>query len=426
LEDFPEVLYFLAQSYGNPHHPCVKVRAPRRGFSNLVISGSDFELMITEDTYNKLLANIGTRLESKKSGVVINETFLSLYLEIEDNGDLIIGDVDYAEGRHMEKPAVPDESQEKESDKTSHGHNKEENIKKAQNYVSSLLNSTFFKSLLEFFDEDPKSILKNKSHKKTIRTVSPYFTPKIVQAMIVGELGFNGEHILIGRGMEKFRHYGGKWVCVEDVLMIWERAGIVSDINFNARVEHSLDSEKFKAVSFTYINQEGKNTRQKILYSTEGIPDKEAKDEGWYRYLKKHNHNVHIFFCEDWSAAAHGYDIVKPALNKICYVLLDKKITRPELSLVRQFRYSGKYRPLYIFDPNILIGHPNPAGENRQQSRNTTIDHRSQGILGLEFLSDLKEAFVGILQKFRGRFLKGCSPKINFPLSPDLAGSAEE
>jgi len=116
LEDLPEVLYCLAQSYGDIHHPGVRVCAPRRGFSNLILFGSKLELKIDEDIYNKLRENIRARLKAVKSGVVVSETGLPLYLEIEDNGNLIISDVDYAERRDMKNPPAQDEVEEKKPD----------------------------------------------------------------------------------------------------------------------------------------------------------------------------------------------------------------------------------------------------------------------------------------------------------------------
>lgn len=223
-------------------------------------------------------------------------------------------------------------------------------IIQAQKYVAQLMNNDFFRSLLEFFKEDSRGILKRK---ELIRTIRPYAGQRMIQAMIVGELGLNGEHILIDKRMEHFRFYPEKWVCVESELMIWERAGIVHDINFNAKVGHGLASEKFKAVSFTYINLEGKETHQKILYSSEGVPNKKAQNEGWYKYIKKHD--IHAFFCEDWRTGSKGYDIIKPALKKNSYVLLDKEIEYPELSLIKHFKFADEnYCPLYFFDYNFF------------------------------------------------------------------------
>lgn len=235
-----------------------------------------------------------------------------------------------------------------------------EEYRRAEILMNQLMNDDFVKQLLQCFKEDPGKIFENQS---LIRTVRPYSAWKIMQAMIIGELGFDGEHILVEKTMAHFRKgeiksiIGSKPRCsIENELRDWERTGFVHDINFNARVGHGLDSNKFKAVSFTYINRDGESTRQKILYSSEGIPPKTAVNKRWYKYVKKHP--VHIYFCEDWLESIHGYEIIMPATKSSCYVLLDREIERPELTLVRQF-YPFEHLcdesspcPLYLYKGN--------------------------------------------------------------------------
>ncbi len=234
-----------------------------------------------------------------------------------------------------------------------------------------------------------------------VRTVRPFSFTRISQVFVVGELGMDGEHVMIEDDSKDADYLAEK-------LKSLQEKGRIQNLKLDITTDGLLKTENVRIFEFLYTNTAGKQTRQRIIFFAEHIPvlhddwrlneRTPLKDTQWFRYLSARH--VDLMVGEDWSGpdVALALEWVSRSFDENSVVVMKKYGADPDFQLIHEYEVAH-LQPWHPLRKKIGI-------------YNHIIPHKRsliKGVLGkaLRFLADQLTSNEEWTQKKRKEFYNG-------------------